>query len=137
LVTLPLAGVFGAEATTSNFTVQLPFAGIVPPVKLALVAPAFAVTVPPTHVVDELGVGAMASPAGSASLNVALVSCTPLGLASVIVTVDGLPFPCRFAGANTFVPVMCRSAATVSVACAACALDPCDDVTAPAGIVLM
>ena len=115
---------------------QLPFAGMVPPERLALFA--VVVTVPAPQVVDALGTGATASDAtGSVSVNAAAVSATPLGLVNVIVTVDGVPPPCRLAGAKALAPVTGRSAATVSVADAACALAPCEEVTAFAGIVLM
>ena len=42
-----------------------------------------------------------------------------------------------FVGRNAFAPVTERSAATVSVAEAFCGLVPCDELTAPDGIVLM
>ena len=79
----------------------------------------------------------MASPAGSVSVSAAPVSATPLGLVSVSVTVDAVPPPWRFVGANALTPVTGRSAATVSVAFAFCGFVPCDDATAPAGMLLM
>ena len=75
-------------------------AGIVPPVSVTLFAPATGTKVPP-QVVDPFGIGDTTRPPaatglvgwvvdGRLSVNVTLVSATPFGLLSVIVT-DDLP----------------------------------------------
>ncbi len=112
---------------------------MVPAVSVALVA--VVDTVPAPHVVVGLGVGATEIPAGSGSVSEAFVSATPFGLVNVIVIRDvgagSVVLPCRNVGLNALAPVAARNAATVSVADAACALLPCDEETAFAGMVLM
>ena len=115
---------------------QLPFAGIVPPVSVAVFAPV--PTAPAPQVVVALGGAAIASDAiGSVSVSDALVNATPLGLVSVSVTVEVPPPPWRVAGRKALAPVTGCNAATVSVAFAFCGFVPCDDETAPAGMMLM
>jgi len=54
-----------AEAeVTLTVTVQLPFNGIVPPLRATVLPPATAVTVPPAQVVAALGGVAFTSPTG-------------------------------------------------------------------------
>ena len=115
---------------------QLPLAGIVPPVSVAVFAPVE--TVPAPQVVDAAGGAAIASDAtGSVSVSDALVSATPLGLVNVSVTVDVSTPPWSVVGRKALAPVTGCSAATVSVAFAICGFDPCDDETAPTGMRLM
>src|SRR5438105_4764667 len=49
---------FGTALVTSTLTVQLPAAGMLPPLNAMLPAPAFAVTAPP-HVLAAFGVAAL------------------------------------------------------------------------------
>ena len=139
LVTAPLEYALGLLATTSNWKLQLRLAGMVPPASVALLA--VVDTVPAPHVVVALGVGAMEMATGSVSVSEALVSATPFGLVSVTVMRDvgagSVVLPCRTVGLNALAPVTGRSAATVSVAEAACELLPCDEATAFGGMVLM
>ena len=90
----------GLAATTSKLTWPLPSAGIVPPVSVTLFAPATGTKVPP-QVADPPATGETTRPPaatglvgwvvdGRLSVNVTLVSATPFGLLSVIVT-DDLP----------------------------------------------
>lgn len=68
VVRSPTAMVFSCEPPVEDVTVtvivQLPLAGIVPPLMFTEPAPATAVTDPPLHVVVPLGVLAFTTPAG-------------------------------------------------------------------------
>jgi hypothetical protein len=134
LVAFALNGVVGSAAITETESVHEPLAGIVAPLKLTDVA--VLVAVPRLHVVVALGVGAMASCAGKVSVIATFVSGTPLLFGSVIVSVLGLPLPCTFVGKKALLAATGAKATTVNVACADCVLLPCEDVTAPGGMVL-
>ena len=69
-VMFPWTLTVGLSATTSNLTLQLPSAGIVPPASETLFAPAAAVSVPP-QVVDAFGTGATTMPPAA----IGLVGC--------------------------------------------------------------
>ena len=60
----------------------------------------------------------------------------PLGLVSVMVSVDAPPLPCTLVGEKALAAVTLAGVDTTRVACAACALVPCDEDTALAGMVL-
>ena len=77
-------------ALTSTVTVQLPVAGIVPPLKATLPAPV--VTLPPQLVFALAGV-ATTRPAGKLSVSAAPVSATPFVFASVSVSREEAPMP--------------------------------------------
>jgi hypothetical protein len=134
LVAFVLNGVVGSAAMTSTDSVHELFAGIVAPLKLTDVA--VLDVVPRLHVVAALGVGEMASCAGNESVMATFVSGTPLLFGSVIVSRLALPLPCTFVGANALLAATGANATTVNVACADCVLLPCEELTAPAGMVL-
>jgi len=77
-------------AVTLTDRVHEPFAGIVPPVRLTVVAPAPAENVPP-QVLDAEGVLLTCKPAGNGSLNAAFVSADPLLFVGVKLSVDAPP----------------------------------------------
>jgi hypothetical protein len=81
-------------AVISTVTVQVPDAGIVPPVKVRVVPPAAGVKVGEPHPAetDLFGVGATSSPEGSESVNPTPVNAVPLfGFVIVNVRVDVSP----------------------------------------------
>lgn len=73
--------VVGKLATTSARMTQLLLDGIVPPLRIRLAPPGFAVTVPP-QLFDRLGAGANISCVGNVSVKATLVSGKPLLLFS-------------------------------------------------------
>jgi hypothetical protein len=77
-------------AVTVTESVQEPFAGIVPPLRLTDVAPAAGANVPP-HVFVVPGVDATCTPVGKLSVNAAVVRFAALGLLSVKLSVDVPP----------------------------------------------
>src|SRR5436305_1255941 len=85
-------------AMTLTLTVQEPLAGIVPPLNVSDVAAAVGAHVPP-HVVAAAGVAATCTPAGSASVNAALVSGAGFAFVSVNVSVE-IPFTAIGLGEN-------------------------------------
>lgn len=78
----------GVDEVTVAVTVQLPLAGMVPPLRLTVPEDEVPV-VPPQVVVTAAAV--VVTPAGSESVNVAPLNALVFGLVSVIVKVDVPP----------------------------------------------
>lgn len=117
--------------------VQEPFAGIVPPVKTTLEAPALAVSVPPQVL---LALPETVTPLGNGSVSGAVRSATAAsGLSKVMVKVDTAPAR-TMAGPKALLTVggaAVAGAVTVSVATAGAAFPPLLVCSAPAGSELM
>ncbi len=117
--------------------VQVAPLATLPPLRLTVVPPAVAPTVPAPHVVVAFGVAAIVTPVGSASESARPVNATLLAavFATVSVNVD-VPPGAIDAATNALVSVT-FGAVTVSVAVATAVFDaPCVLVTPPTGIVL-
>lgn len=134
-VTAPAAIVFtyefAAALVTTTVTVQLPFAGMVPPDSATEPEPAVAVTVPP-QLVAGAGAAALTRPKGYVSVKAAAEAATPFGFVNVIVSVD-VPATMNDAGAKLFATV--GVALTEREAVAAPAFAPRLEVRSPAAIV--
>ena len=118
---------FAAALVTFTVTVQLPAAGMVPPVSATELPPFAAVAVPP-HVVATFDGVALTSPPGYVSVNAALVSGVEFELLNVIVSVD-VPLTGMDVGANAFEIVGRLS--TVNVAVPPPKLVPSEPLTFP------
>lgn len=103
VVNAPIAIVFAyapaVAAVTSIWTVQLPFAGTMPPVSVTL--PGKCVTIPPAQVVDPFGVLARTKPApgkvGKVSVTLVTEMGPTFGLMMVMVSVETPPEAIGFA----------------------------------------
>ena len=98
-------------AVTRDVILQLPFAGMVPPLNTREVPPAVAVSVPPQLLLVVSG-EAFLRPLGKESLKAAPVSATLLGLVSVMVLVL-VPFTPMVAGLKLVLTVGAAFAKTI------------------------
>ena len=101
---------------TSTCTVHWPgvaptAAGTLPPASEKLAEPGVAVTMPPAHVVDALGVAATTTVPGSASVNAAPVAAVALLLIRMTVSVEVCPAE-TFVGLNVLLTPIDANAAT-------------------------